>query len=129
MTNEEKIIYNLKRRKLRIFASIFVILILSVMLTLDLTFIKKVNTCLSEEKIKTWITDKPIESQIPEILSYFHNIESANVKFLFYVHFLAVGIGIFIGILIIDALIGRPKDRLLISMWDRIKELEKKSGI
>jgi hypothetical protein len=74
------------------------------------------------------ITDKPIETQIPQLLHYFHKVESFNAKLIFNTYFSALGIGIFLGILIIELFIGRPKDRLLISLWDRVNELEKKEG-
>ena len=126
MTKEEKIIHNLKRRKFRIVSNVLLILFLLGILIFLFNIDKKLEAKLSEENIKLLYAECEVEERLPKLIHYSSNISSLNVKLTVQAYLIAIGLGLSIGRLIID-LSGSSKDRLLISMWEKIKYLEDKN--
>ena len=109
MISEEKLINRLRKRKARLFAVIFVIAAIFVPIIYGSIVLNRLTASI-------------LKSGVPE-----HSLLLSAAKVNVQIYFCSAALGVFIACLI-NGLAGWPKDRLLISMWDKIKRQEEELG-
>ncbi len=126
ITKEEKQIQSMRnRRRLPgIAASLFLLIMMSAVLAFTIHLSNKVDALVTPERISTMASFENPKNELPELFSRFHTLAGISAKLMFYTHFFACLIGFLLGLLIIQ-ISDIKNPRLLLSMWDRIKELEK----
>lgn len=127
---EEKYIENLRRypktHKIKVCVFILMILLSSGMLIFINHFQNKINLHISEENIGEMLCEGQLEEQLPSVFQYMHFVEMVTTKIMISAHFFALILGVWITFLIIELFVIKPRNRFILSMWDRINELEER---
>lgn len=127
MTKEEAIIDRLKNRRNRIIgiaACVLLVIIMSSALIFVIYQSKKMDALITPDYVRAMASFENPKTELPKLFCWFHALAKYSAKTMCYGMNFALLTGLFIGLFIVQVA-DLTNRRLLISMWDRIHDLER----
>ena len=127
MMKEEKIIRNLRNRRKTIIGYAGMALVFAAGLAFAVHAKVEVDNRITPEVVSKMATFENLKSELPSLLCKFYKLADANSALGRGILLFAVCLGCMIGELV-NEITGMTQRRVIVSMWDRLQELERKLG-